>query len=191
MAVESQPTELGTPAHAFDLPIANPWIDGEASTTRSLRQYDEAEVLVVVFTCNHCPYAVHVERALVALAKTYTPNEAQFVAISSNDATTHPEDRFDKMAERAREIGMPFPYLHDETQLTARAYGAVCTPDFFVYDKNRKLAYRGRFDETRPNMGTAHGGELRKVIEALLATGRYDGPQHPAMGCSIKWKRAD
>ncbi len=189
MAVQSNMPELGTSAHAFHLPIANPWVDDDATDTRSLRQYDQSRLLVIVFTCNHCPYAVHVERPLTALAERYEREDVQFIAICSNDAAAYPEDGFEQMRARAKEIGMPFPYLHDASQLVARAYGAACTPDFFVFDAGRKLVYRGRFDETRPNSGAAaHGGELRDALDALLETGRYDGPQHPSIGCSIKWR---
>jgi hypothetical protein len=189
MPKESAMTALGTPAHTFDLPIANPWIDRDDSPTRSLRQYDSAGVLAIVFTCNHCPYAVHVEQALARLARSYDPADVQFIAICSNDADQYPEDSFDRMVERARSVDFPFPYLHDESQLTARAYGAACTPDFFVYNRKRQLAYRGQFDETRPNSGTAHGGELRAALDALIATGTYNGPQRPSIGCGIKWRK--
>ena len=185
---KSQMTDLGRPAPAFDLPASNPTVDDFGGDTRALRDYDDAEVLVVVFTCNHCPYAQHVEEALVKAAHDYEERGVQFVAICSNDAESHPEDGFDHMAERARQRGFPFPYLRDASQEVARAYEAVCTPDFFVYDAGRTLAYRGRFDETRPGQGAATGRDLRRALDELLDEGRVAMEQPPSMGCNIKWK---
>lgn len=189
MAVQqSSPNELGTPALAFDLPISNPWVDDNPGETRALSQYADAKAIVIVFTCNHCPYAIHIQDSLAALAETYQKKGIQFIAISANDATQYPADSFEKMTERAREVNFPFPYLYDESQEIARGYGAVCTPDIFVFDEARKLAYRGRFDETRPNMGTAHGSELAAALDTLLSTGERRAEQYPSIGCSIKWK---
>ena len=185
---KSQMMKLGRPAPAFDLPAANPTVDDRGGDTRALSDYDDAEVLVVVFTCNHCPYAQHVEDALVSVARDYEERGVQFVAICSNDTKSHPEDAFDHMAERARQKGFPFPYLRDESQEVARAYEAVCTPDFFVYDAGRALAYRGRFDETRPGQGAATGRNLRCALDELLDEGRVAMEQRPSMGCNIKWK---
>lgn len=188
MAVtESQMPELGTAAAPFDLPIANAEVDGRPGPTRSLDDFSEADALVVVFTCNHCPYAQHVEPALIGLAQAYQEHGVAFVAICSNDASTHPEDSFDEMAARAEAKGYPFPYLRDESQDVARQYGAVCTPDFFVYDSDRTLAYRGRFDETRPN-GAPTGEDLRRALDELLENGTVEMEQHPSIGCDIKWK---
>jgi peroxiredoxin len=180
--------ELGAPAIPFDLPVSNPWIDEGTGNTRSLGQYAEAKAVVIVFTCNHCPYAVHIQQALAAVARTYQAKGVQFMAISANDPDQYPTDGFDAMARRAREVDFPFPYLFDETQEIAKAYGAVCTPDLFVYDAGRSLAYRGRFDETRPGKGTAHGGELTHALDVILATGQGPEEQYPSMGCNIKWK---
>lgn len=188
MAAESQMAELGTPAPDFTLPAANPNADDRGDAERALSDYADAEALVVVFTCNHCPYAQHVEAALIDMAEAYQERGVAFVAICSNDAERYPDDSFEAMAARAREQGYPFPYLHDEAQEVAAAYGAACTPDFFVYDSSRRLAYRGRFDETRPNQGEAHGGELRQALDELLGDGRVTMEQKPSIGCSIKWK---
>ena len=189
MAVtESRMPALGDAAPAFDLPAANPQADDRTGDARSLTDFAEADVLVVVFTCNHCPYAQHVEPALIDLAEEYQQRGVAFVAISSNDAETHPRDSFDNMAERAEAKGYPFPYLYDETQEVAHAYGAVCTPDFFVYGDDRTLAYRGRFDATRPNKGTPTGEDLRAALDELLEKGEVTGEQHPSVGCNIKWK---
>lgn len=189
MAVtESRMTRLGSEAPAFDLPIANPSVDGETGDTRSLDDYEDADVLVVVFMCNHCPYVKHIEEALIETAREYRTRGVQFVGICSNNAETHPEDSFEKMAERTEAKGYSFPYLRDESQEVARAYGATCTPDFFVYDEDRRLVYRGRFDETRPNQGEPTGTDLRKALDELLESGEVHIEQKPSMGCNIKWK---
>ncbi|PSR00095.1 MAG: thioredoxin family protein [Bacteroidetes bacterium QS_9_68_14] len=192
---ESQMTALGDPAPAFDLPAANPGVaenptspNGHAGPRRALEDFAEAEALVVVFTCNHCPYAQHVEPALVEMAREYQERGVAFVAISANDARSHPEDSFENMAARAEEKSYPFPYLYDESQDVARAYGAACTPDFFVYGPERQLAYRGRFDATRPNKGTPTGDDLRAALDDLLEKGAVEGEQHPSVGCNIKWR---
>ncbi|MFK7845052.1 MAG: thioredoxin family protein [Rhodothermales bacterium] len=186
-ATESLMQALGGEAPAFDLITSNPWADQLTKNTRAFEDYPDAKVFVVIFTCNHCPYAIHVEQTVVDVANEYAGKGVQFIAISSNDATKYPADSFEKMSERARALNFPFPYLYDETQQIARAYGAVCTPDIFVYDHARILKYRGRFDETRPGMGTAHGGELKAAMDQVLESG--DGPekQYPSIGCSIKW----
>lgn len=180
--------ELGTQAPAFELAAANPDVDDVAGTTRSLDDYAAAQALVVVFTCNHCPYAKHVEDALVQTASEYAERGVAFVAICSNDASKYPADSFEAMAERAAEKEFPFPYLHDASQDVARAYGAVCTPDFFVFGAERHLAYRGRMDETRPHGEPATAADLRRALDELLAQGEVTMAQHPSMGCNIKWK---
>ena len=175
----------GTPAPAFDLPDVNPLTN---RGNVSLAGLTDAKAVVVIFTCNHCPYARHIEPALIQMAESYQGRGVEFITICSNDAETYPDDSPEAMAVHAREAAFPFPYLHDATQEVARAYGAVCTPDIFVYDADHKLAYRGRFDETRPNAGTAHGGELAAAVDALLVGEPAPDEQHPAIGCSIKWK---
>ena len=181
-------TDLGSTAPAFDLPTANPGADGRDGDRRALRDFDDATVLVVVFTCNHCPYALHVEDSLITLAREYRGHGVEFVAISSNDPGQYPEDSFESMVERARHKKYPFPYLFDESQEVAKAYGAVCTPDPFVFDARRKLAYHGRVDSTRPGMGESDGSELRAALDELLASGVVTQEQHLSMGCNIKWK---
>lgn len=179
---------LGSKAPSFDLPISNPWIESSDASTRGFKDYPDARVFVVIFTCNHCPYAVHVESALVATANEYATKGVQFIAICSNDAIKYPDDSFENMVERARTIDLPFPYLHDETQDIARAYQAACTPDIYVYDAGLTLKYRGRFDETRPRMGTAHGGDLKNALDQMLNGEEVPEKQYPSIGCSIKWK---
>lgn len=189
MAVtESTMMDLGHPAPDFSLPAANPDVDDRGDEHRSLADYENAEVLVVVFMCNHCPYVKHVEDALLDVARAYQEDGVQFVGICSNDPERYPADSFEKMAERAQEKNYPFPYLQDETQEVARAYEAACTPDFFVFDEDRTLVYRGRFDETRPEKGSPHGGDLRQALDELLETGEVTMEQVPSMGCNIKWK---
>lgn len=189
MAVtESQMTELGRSAPDFTLPTTNPSADDLEGGMRCLSDYGDAEALVVVFMCNHCPYVKHVEDALLETARAYQRRGVQFLGICSNDPEQYPDDSFERMAERAREKNYPFPYLHDESQEVARAYKATCTPDFFVYDADRTLVYRGRFDETRPNQGEATGRDLRQALDELLEGGEVRLDQKPSMGCNIKWK---
>ncbi len=189
MAVtESRMLSLGTEAPAFDLPAANPEVDDAGGDTRSIDDYPNARAFVIVFSCNHCPYVKHLEDELVETAREYQAKGVQFIAICSNNTETHPQDGIGPMAERAREKDFPFPYLRDDSQDVARAYKAACTPDFFVFDGDRKLVYRGRFDETRPNKGTPHGGDLKKALDQLLQDGEVTIEQHPSMGCNIKWK---
>lgn len=189
MAVESAGIALGTPAPEFDLPISNPWVDEHDSPTRSLSSYEGP--LVVIFTCNHCPYAIHIQDALVQVASEYMGKGVQFVAISANDPVNYPEDSFDKMTQRAREKEFPFPYLFDESQDVAKAYKAACTPDLFVFDQSHALVYSGRFDETRPGRGSAHGGDLKRALDSLLTEGTPVNEQLPSIGCSIKWKKGN
>ena len=189
MAVaESTMMELGHPAPDFSLPAANPEVDDRGDDHRSLTDYDDADVLVVVFMCNHCPYVQHIEDDLLDVTYEYQQRGAQFVGICSNDPENYPDDSFDSMAERARDKEYPFPYLQDESQDVARTYEAACTPDIYVFNEERTLVYRGRFDETRPDGTEAHGGDLRQALDELLETGEVTMEQHPSMGCNIKWK---
>ena len=144
--------------------------------------------MVIVFLCNHCPYVKHIEDALVDVAETYQERGVQFIGICANNPETHPADSFERMTERAMEKEYPFPYLQDESQEVAQTYTAACTPDIFVYDSDRTLVYRGRFDETRPDQGDPHGGDLKEALDELLETGEVTVDQKPSMGCNIKWK---
>ena len=176
---ESTMVKLGSEAPYFNLPNT----DGE---NVSLEHF-KAEILVVIFTCNHCPYAKAVEDRLIELGNNYRKT-VDFVLISSNDAENYPADSPEKMAELARNKGYPFPYLFDETQEIAKAYSAVCTPDIFLYNNERKLEYRGRLDDNWQNPNQVEREELKMAIEAVLNGKEIDFEQIPSMGCNIKWK---
>ncbi len=172
---------LGTAAPPFSLP----GVDGE---TRSLGSFADAELLVVVFTCNHCPYAIACEDRLIAIQKDYAGKGVQLVAINPNDAVNYPDDSFEKMKVRAAEKGFNFPYLRDESQEVARAYDAACTPDVFVFDRDRKLIYNGCIDDNWKEPDQVTRNELREVLDAALQGRGVDFKHIPSMGCSIKWK---
>jgi peroxiredoxin len=173
---------LGTKAPQFRLPDPQgKWISSE--------DFTGAPALLVAFICNHCPYVKHVRPALAALAKEYQGRGIAVVAISSNDVVSFPDDSPAKMAEEIKLAGYTFPYLYDETQEVARAYQAVCTPDFFLFDSDHRLVYRGQFDDTRPNSGrAATGTDLRSALDAVLAGQPANANQKPSVGCGIKWK---
>jgi thiol-disulfide isomerase/thioredoxin len=142
-----------------------------------------------MFICNHCPFVIHVEDELARLANDYAAKGVAFVAISSNNIATHPDDSPEKMAELAQRVGYSFPYLYDEMQKVAQAYTAACTPDFFLYDSDQRLFYRGQLDDSRPSKGTpVTGSDLRAAIDAVLAGGEPPANQFPSAGCGIKWK---
>ena len=176
-------TTFNTPAPSFSLPAT----DGR---TYTLDDIAGPNGTVIVFICNHCPYVKGVIDRLIADAKVLMAEGIGFAAICCNDARTHPDDSFPKMKEFARVHGFPFPYLHDESQAVARAYGAVCTPDFFGFDAARKLRYRGRLDEG--GRATPAPDAKRELVEAMraIAAGREPAEQTPSIGCSIKWKAA-
>jgi peroxiredoxin len=145
--------------------------------------------LLVMFICTHCPYVKHVEKALATLGMDYDGGPISIVAISSNDADTYPDDAPEGLKEQAQRLGFRFPYLYDETQDVARAYHAACTPDFFLFDGNLKLVYRGQFDSSRPGSGVpVTGKDLRAAMDALLAGKPVPKDQKPSIGCNIKWK---
>ena len=184
---------LGTAAPDFSLPAANPEVDSRGGGTRALADYADAPALLVVFTCNHCPYAVAIEDRLIDTARRYAERGLATVAISSNDAEAYPADGFEEMAARARAKGYPFPYLYDESQAVARAYDAACTPDLYLFDADRRLVYRGRLDDGRPTRPGRPGttpttADLADALDALLDGQPIPEPQLPAMGCNIKWK---
>jgi len=176
-------TPLGTPAPDFTLTNVT------TGSTYSLADFADASALAVMFICNHCPFVKHVQGGLVKLGHDYNGTDVALVAISSNDARTHPDDAPEALAVQAREYDFRFPYLYDETQEVAKAFGAACTPDFFVYDRDRRLVYRGQMDGSRPDNGVPVTGEdLRAAIEAARAGRPLEGEQRPSLGCNIKWK---
>ncbi len=179
---ESNMMALGTPAPAFSLP------DTVSGNVLSLEDLKGEVATVIVFICNHCPYVLHINEKLVEVANIYQEKGIQFIAISSNDAKKYPQDAPHLMTKAARELNYPFPYLYDETQEVAKAYTAACTPDFFVFDGNLNCAYRGRFDETRPNLGKPTGIDIAQTLDALITGEKVNEKQYPAMGCNIKWK---
>ncbi len=172
---------VGTPAPDFSLP----GIDGK---THTLASYSDAAVLVVVFTCNHCPYAKACEGRLIAIQKDYLDKGVRLLAINPNNAQAYPDDSFENMQARAREKGFNFPYLYDESQTVARAYDAACTPDIFVFDAARKLTYNGRIDDNWQDESKVTRRDLRAALDATLAKQAMPFEVVASMGCSIKWK---
>ncbi|WP_231930540.1 thioredoxin family protein [Botrimarina hoheduenensis] len=173
---------LGTPAPDFSL--VN--VDG---TTVSRDDFAGAPGLLVVFMCNHCPFVIHLADALSAFAAEYQPKGLAIVGISSNDVGGYPADSPEQMVAEAEARGYVFPYLYDETQQVAKAYRAACTPDFFLYDADQRLVYRGQFDSTRPDSGQQPtGADLRAACDAVLAGQPAPEKQLPSIGCNIKWR---
>lgn len=182
MAVESTMLPLGTPAPAFSL------TDTVSGAVIGLEELT-GKALVVMFICNHCPYVKHVQQGLVEFGNDYAGKDVSIVGIGSNDAVNYPDDGPELLGAVAREYGYAFPVLFDETQQVAKAYTAACTPDFFVFGPERRLVYRGRFDESRPNSGVpVTGRDLRAAVDGVLAGTGAPPEQYPSMGCSIKWK---
>jgi peroxiredoxin len=182
-ATESKMLALGTAAPDFRLP------DVVSGDTISLDTFADKKALLVMFICRHCPFVVHVKNQLARLGKDYAGKSAGIVAISSNDAESYPEDAPASLKEMAVELGFRFPFCHDETQEAAKAYSAACTPDFFLFDDQRKLVYRGQLDGSRPgNSVPVTGSDLRAAIDAVLAGKAVNPKQTPSIGCNIKWK---
>jgi thiol-disulfide isomerase/thioredoxin len=181
MAIESKSVEIGFPCPDFRLPSV-------AGTSIGRDDFATVPLFGVFFYCNHCPYAKAIEGRLLELEKDYRDRGFRFVAISANDAATYPDDSFASMKKRSDERGYGFPYLYDESQSIAREFGAVCTPDLYVFDRDRKLAYHGRLDDSPMDAAKVKKRELREAVDALLAGGSPDAHQNPSIGCSIKWK---
>lgn len=176
--------DLGSTAPNFELPDTT-------GKLVSLHDFDSCKALLVVFMCNHCPYVKHLRGALAEFANRNMSSEFAMVGINANDASTHPADSPEKMVEEAQSAGYRFPYLYDESQAVARAYGAECTPDFFLYNERRELVYRGQFDDSRPgNDAPVTGADLQGALNALLSGGKIAPQQTPSVGCNIKWKEA-
>lgn len=180
--VESTMMPLGNAAPAFTLP------DVVSGQPISLTDFSDAAALLVVFMCQHCPFVKHVEQELARLGQDYVPQGMSMVAISANSVQTHPQDDPEHLKAMAERLGFNFPVCYDETQEVAKAYTAACTPDFFLFDGNLQLVYRGQLDDSRPSNGKpVNGADLRGAIEAVLAGRPVSDRQKPSVGCNIKW----
>ncbi|NEP08025.1 MAG: thioredoxin family protein [Okeania sp. SIO2G4] len=174
---------LDTSAPDFQLPDV---VSGE---TISLSTFEGKKALLVMFICRHCPFVKHVQAELAKIGKDYIPKNVGILAISSNNIETHPDDSPDKLKEMALELGFNFPYCFDATQEVAKSYTAACTPDFFLFDADFKLVYRGQLDDSRPsNNQPVTGSDLRAALDAVLAEKSVGEEQKPSIGCNIKWK---
>lgn len=183
MAVTSTMLALGTEAPLFSLP------DVRSGETVALDDVADEFGLVVMFLCNHCPYVKHIYDGVAAFGRDYRDSAIGIVAISANDPDSHPDDAPEQLAAKAEELDLAFPYLFDETQQVAAAYTAACTPDLFVFGPDRRLVYRGQFDDARPGNDIEVTGEsLRAAVDAVLAGDAPSGDQRPSIGCSIKWR---
>ena len=181
-AVNSTMLPLGTRAPDFRLP-------DPSGIVVSLADFQSAPALLVIFMCNHCPYVKHIRDGLAKLARDYRSRNLAVVGINSNDVASYPADSPAKMAEEAASAGYIFPYLSDETQAVAKAYRAACTPDIYLFHNDRRLVYRGQFDDSRPGNGIpVTGKDLRAALDAVLADKPVSPQQKPSIGCNIKWK---
>lgn len=182
VATPSTMMPLGTEAPDFTL-------EDTDGTPVSLDDFQGSKAYLIMFICNHCPFVKHVRRELARLGRDYMKKGVAIVAINSNDAQAYPDDSPEAMQREEEEVGYTFPYLYDETQEVAKAYGAACTPDIFLFDAGRQLAYRGQLDDSRPDNGVpVTGRDLRAAIDALLADRPVSPDQKPSLGCNIKWK---
>lgn len=180
--VPSTMAPLGSPAPDFALPDAH-------GTLWKRDDFAKAKALLVVFLSNHCPYVKHIRHEFAKFAKEAQADGAAVVGIMSNDFEKYPDDRPEKMLEEIEAVGYPFPYLVDESQAVAKAYTAACTPDFFLYDADRRLVYRGQFDSSRPDSDIpVTGTDLRTALAAVLAGSPVPATQRPSMGCNVKWR---
>lgn len=185
VAISSKMIPLGSKAYDFKLKDV---VSGKDITLKECRSDNGT---VVIFIRNRCPYVDHILQKLIDVAKEYIPKGISFVAINSNDPQMYPDDTSDEMKKISQKFKLPFPYLDDPTQIAAKGFGAVCTPDFFVFDKDLKCVYRGQFDESRPenNIPTT-GTNLKEALECLLSNAKVASDQHPSYGCRIKWKES-
>lgn len=181
MAAQSGKDKLNTPVIDFSL-------KGTDERLYSPDSFEEKEILIIIFMCNHCPYVKAVTDRLISFQEKFYEKNVQLIGINSNDTVSYPEDSFENMKIYSDEYGMNFPYLFDETQETARKYNAVCTPDIYVYDKDRMLRYRGRIDDNWKEESKVTVKDLEKATELLLEGKEIDFEQIPSIGCSIKWK---
>ena len=183
MAVQSSMLPLGTQAPDFEL------ADVVSGKKTSLKTFEGKKGFLAMFICRHCPYVQHVKEEIAKIGLDYKDKNLGIVAISANDIESYPLDAPDSLKEMAQELNFQFPYCYDASQETARAYTAACTPDFFLFDQNRKLAYRGQLDDSRPGNDIAvTGKDLRSAIDAVLTDQAVDPNQKASLGCGIKWK---
>ncbi|RED48333.1 thioredoxin family protein [Seonamhaeicola aphaedonensis] len=174
---------LGTKAPEFSL------FDTISNSTINFNDIKGEKGTVIMFICNHCPFVIHVNSEIIDIANTYKEKRIGFAAISSNDVVNYPQDSPEKMKAHAKNEGYPFPYLYDETQEVAKAYDAACTPDFYVFDADNKLVYRGQLDDSRPDNGKPlNGSDLRNALDCLITGKENTEIQKPSIGCNIKWK---
>ena len=182
VAVNSTMLPLGTRAPDFRLP-------DPSGIIVSLADFQRVPALLIIFMCNHCPYVKHIRDGLAKLARDYRPAGVAVVGMNANDVAIYAADSPARMAEEAAAAGYVFPYLYDETQAVAKAYRATCTPDFYLFDKDFRLVYRGQFDDSRPGNGVpVTGKDVRAALDALLAGKAVSSTQKPSIGCNIKWK---
>ena len=181
----SEMLPLGTSAPDFNLP------DTEGKMV-SLNDFREAKAFLVIFMCNHCPFVKHILNEMIKLIQGYQAKSVTVVGINSNDVINYPDDKPELMAKLAKEAGFTFPYLYDETQEIAKAYRAACTPDFFLFDSEKTLVYRGQMDDSRPGNGIpVTGADLTVAIDAVLEGKPVNEEQKPSMGCNIKWRQGN
>ena len=184
MAIASVMLPLGTPAPPFALR------DVVSRQIYSLDSFAGKTALLVMFICRHCPYVVHVEHGIAKIGRSYRDTGLGIIGISSNDPVQYPDDAPPRLKEMAERLGFTFPFCFDDTQDVAKAYQAACTPDFYLFDRERRLVYRGQLDDSRPSSNKpVTGRDLRAAIEAVLAGKPVDRNQKASIGCSIKWKR--
>jgi peroxiredoxin len=182
VATNSTMLPLGVKAPDFSLPDTS-------GKVVSLKDLAGASALVLVFMCNHCPYVKHLRTSLAQLARDYQSRGVALVGVNSNDVENYPADSPAKMAEEVKSAGYTFPYLYDESQEVAKAYRAACTPDFYLFDSEQRLVYRGQFDDSRPSNGVPPTGrDLRAALDAVLGGSPVSAAQKPSIGCNIKWK---
>jgi peroxiredoxin len=182
VAVNSTMLPLGTKAPDFALPDTN-------GKRGSLSDFPDALALLIIFMCNHCTYVKHIRAGLAQFAREYLRRGVNVIGINSNDAVNYPADSPAKMAEEVKAAGYVFPYLYDETQQVAKAYRAACTPDIYLFDHEKRLVYRGQFDDSRPGSNIpVTGKDLRAAVDAVLAGKPVTPHQKPSIGCNIKWK---
>ncbi|MEM7757895.1 MAG: thioredoxin family protein [Cyanobacteria bacterium P01_A01_bin.40] len=174
---------LGTAAPEFELP------DVVSNNIISLKTFADSKALLIMFICQHCPFVKHLQDELAKIGQDYQALPLGMVAISSNDVGNYPQDSPEKLKQMAEELGFNFPVCYDESQEVSKSYTAACTPDFFLFDNSRKLAYRGQLDDSRPSNGVpVTGTDLRQAIDAVLQDRAIDFEQKPSIGCNIKWK---